>query len=244
MKRTIIRIDEEKCDGCGLCISACPEGALQLIDGKARLVSESYCDGLGACIGECPRGAITFEEREAEAFDEAAVQAHMQQEAQAPPAPPASACPGMRAFGFAGSAPEPGPGPQSRPAASAGPSELTQWPVQMRLVPVNAPYWAGADLLIAADCVPVACAGFHGELLRGRKVIVFCPKLDDTRGYIEKLAAIVRENSIRSVTVAYMEVPCCGGTVRIVQHALAMSGKALPVRTVKVSIQDGALAWS
>ncbi|NOY81493.1 MAG: 4Fe-4S dicluster domain-containing protein [Kiritimatiellaeota bacterium] len=239
MKRTIIRIDEEKCDGCGLCISACPEGALQLVDGKARLVSESYCDGLGACIGECPQDAITFEEREAEAFDEASVKAHM----QAAHGPPPTGCPGVRAFGFAGPPPQPGPSPEARPGASSPPSELAQWPVQMRLVPVTAPYWAGADLLIAADCVPVACAGFHAELLRGRKLIIFCPKLDDTRDYIEKLAAILRENSVRSVTVAYMEVPCCGGTVRIARQALDLSGKTLPVRTVRVSIQDGALAW-
>lgn len=224
MKRNIVRIDREKCNGCGKCVSACHEGAIRLVDGKAELVSEIYCDGLGACVGDCPTDAITIETREAAAFDEAAV-AERQRRQRA--APPAGGCPGTRAFSFAERPACACPG--AAPAAG-GPGELTQWPVQLRLVPVNAPWWQGADVLLAADCVAVAVPDFQQRLLKGRKVAVMCPKLDDPSGYVEKLAAILAENDVRSLTVARMHVPCCGGVVRVAQEAVQRSGKAIPVQ--------------
>jgi len=241
MKRNIIHIDRSKRNGCGKCVAACHEGAIRLVDGKAELVSEIYCDGLGACVGDCPTGAITIEEREAAAFDAEAVATRQRQE-QAPRAtPPAGGCPGMRAFSFAGRAPAACPGASRTAAAAAVPaaaSQLTQWPVQLRLVPVNAPWWDGADILLAADCVAVAVPDFQERLLKGRKVAVMCPKLDDLEGYVEKLAAILAGNDVRSLTVARMHVPCCGGIVRIAQEALQRSGKSIPV-TVQVFDHTG-----
>jgi Pyruvate/2-oxoacid:ferredoxin oxidoreductase delta subunit len=244
MKRQIITIDEEKCNGCGLCVAACAEGAIQLVNGKARLVRDDYCDGLGACLGECPQDAISMEEREAPAFDPAAVAArlgHGEDAKSASPAPPhgghhhpGGACPGMAMLDF-GKAPQ-------RTASGASdktstPSELRQWPVQLHLVPPTAPYWRDADLLLAADCTAFALGGFHGELLQGRRLIIACPKLDDTDGYVEKLTTILAENEVRSLTVARMEVPCCGGLVRIAQQALAASGRDIPFEVVTVGIQ-------
>ncbi len=244
MKRKIIRIDEEKCNGCGLCVNACAEGAIQLVDGKARLLSETYCDGLGACIGECPQDAITIEEREAEAFDEAAVKKHLASAGNsASPKPQAHAhqhhhggggCPGSMARSLTA----------RKGAGSAGssglgtPSELRQWPVQLHLVPINAAYWEDADLLIAADCVAFASGDFHPRLLKGKKLIIACPKLDDTDSYVEKLQEIFSSNNIRSITVARMEVPCCGGLVAIAKQALEKSGKKIPFSTVIMGI-DG-----
>jgi Pyruvate/2-oxoacid:ferredoxin oxidoreductase delta subunit len=243
--RKIIRIDEDKCNGCGLCVSACAEGAIQLVDGKARLVSESYCDGLGACLGECPQDAITIEEREAEAFDEKAAQAHVQKQ-KAPAAAPASApvpslahapshagCAGTRMRSLQ---------PKVAPAACCGDAEpssaLANWPVQLKLVPPTAPYFRGADLLLAADCVPFAYAGFHAKMLPGKPVIIGCPKLDDAGFYVEKLAAILKAAAPRSLTVAHMEVPCCMGLVHIAREAIAKAGVAVPLREITVSI-DG-----
>jgi Fe-S-cluster-containing hydrogenase component 2 len=197
--RKIIVIDEEKCDGCGLCASACAEGAIAMVEGKARLISETYCDGLGACIGECPRGAITIVEREAEAFDDAAVAAHL------------------------------------HPAAA--PSRLRTWPVQIHLVPVRAPFLKGAHLTIAADCAAVAYPDFHARFLADRVVMIGCPKLDDAAAYREKLTAIFRENEIREVEVAIMEVPCCGGLARLVAGAIADSGRAIPLRLTRVGVR-------
>ena len=222
--RNIIHIDEDKCNGCGLCVPACEEGALQIVDGKARLVKEIYCDGLGNCLGECPQGAITIEQREADPFDEEAVAEHLKEQAaeEATPSPSGGGCSG----GCPGSAimdlMRGGDSRKSAPSNQESPdSALRQWPVQLHLVNPDAPYWQDADLLIAADCVPVAYAGFHSELLEGRRVIIACPKLDDTSSYAAKLAALFSRNTIKSVTVAHMEVPCCSGLGQIVQAAAA-----------------------
>lgn len=241
MKRLIVKIDEEKCDGCGACVPNCVEGALQIVDGKARLVSDALCDGLGACLGECPRGALSVEEREAPAFDEEAAKAHMARlglaanhaaprRAELLAAPEAvGGCPGSRAMTL-------GRKPEAAPVV-AGPSELANWPVQLSLMGLRAPYLRGADLLICADCVPFALPNFHADLLRGRVVAVGCPKLDDAEFYIEKLSAILRDNDVRTVAVAHMEVPCCFGLSRVVREALRRAGKNLPLRDLTVTVQ-------
>jgi NAD-dependent dihydropyrimidine dehydrogenase PreA subunit len=249
--RKIVRIDEEKCDGCGLCVPNCAEGALRIINGKARLVAENLCDGLGACLGECPKGAITVEERAADEFDEGAVKEHLHARkhgtgAMSPLMTPALAparhvrhgggCPGSRArlMQVAEQADETAPQEQRK-------SRLGQWPVQLALVPTEGPMWQDADVLIAADCVAFAYAEFHEKMLKGKRLAIACPKLDDVGPYVEKLARIFARNSIRSITVAHMEVPCCGGIVRAVQMALAQAGRTdLPVRDVTVGV-DGSL---
>jgi NAD-dependent dihydropyrimidine dehydrogenase PreA subunit len=246
MKRNIITIDEKTCTGCGLCVSACHEGALQLVDGKARLISDSYCDGLGACLPKCPVDAIKIEEREAAPFDEAAVAAKMKQPPQAapPPAAPqphppalpklACGCPGTMAKKLN----RPAACETAAPAAATGsaPSELRQWPVQIQLVPINAPYFDQAKLLVAADCTAYAYAGFHEKFMKGRITLIGCPKLDEA-DYSEKLGAIFANNDIKSVTVLRMEVPCCGGLVHAVQEALAASGKTIPWRVVTITTE-------
>jgi len=233
-RRKIIRIDESKCDGCGLCASACAEGAIAMVDGKARLVSEIYCDGLGACLGECPRGAITIEEREAGAFDAAAVERHLSHRSAHPvPAPPAAfVCPGAAMRDLA---PEPVAPPA--PAGATPSSQLRNWPVQITLVPVRAPYLNGARLTIAADCTPFAYPDFHARFLTGRVVLIGCPKLDDANAYREKLATLFRENDIREVEVAIMEVPCCGGLARLVAGALGDAQKEIPLRLTRVGVR-------
>lgn len=225
MIRKIIRIDEDKCDGCGLCVPACAEGALQIVEGKAKLVKESYCDGLGNCLGDCPQGAITLEERNADAFDELAVTAHLKESEQP------SGCPGMAAMSFKKELEK-----EESPEAKQD-SMLEQWPVQLHLVSPQAPYWNNADLLIAASCVPVTFGDFQKKLLRNRRIVIACPKLDRTEGYIEKLTAILKYNNISSVTVAHMEVPCCSGLVAMAEKALADSGKVIPYRRIKIGIQ-------
>ena len=237
--RTIIKIDEEKCDGCGQCVPACVEGALQIIDGKARLVREQYCDGLGACLGECPQGAITVEERMADEFDEKAVKEHLAKDAAAEASPqphaaaPATGCPGAVAFALDQPAPdEPAVSSQEGRASS----RLGNWPVQLTLVPVQAPYLQGARLLIAADCVPFALADFHQRFLTGHVLLVGCPKLDDAQLYRQKLAQIFATNDIRAVDVVHMEVPCCFGLVRLVQLALQDSGKQVPASVTNVGV--------
>ena len=233
MKRTIVRIDADKCNGCGLCVSACAEGAIAIVDGKACLVSETYCDGLGACLGECPQGAITTEAREADAFDPAAVEKHLQRRHQAASPAAHAGCPGSMMRQMA-------PRPSAAPCETAArPSGLQNWPVQLHLLSPGAPYLQGADLLIAADCVPFALADFHERLLAGRVVAIGCPKLDDGEAYVEKLAAIFSGNDIKSVTVAHMEVPCCTGIVHITRQALERAGKRLPFRDVTVGIDGG-----
>ncbi|QSH40053.1 4Fe-4S binding protein [Lentisphaerota bacterium ZTH] len=275
MKRKIIEIDESKCNGCGLCIPNCPEGALQVIDGKARLVSDLFCDGLGACVGNCPTGAMKVVEREAEAYDERrvmrekiipaghnTVMAHLRhlkehgaenllqdalevlrehgmdpvaaglfdpQKKDSAPAP--CQCPGSMARSFEQD-------DETIPAGEVK-SQLRQWPVQLMLVSPNAPYFNNADLLISADCVPFAYGDFHNKLLKGKAVVTFCPKLDQTLDiYIERLTEIFNNNNIKSITVARMEVPCCGGTEHIVRKALAASGKEHQI-SVKVVSLDG-----
>ena len=261
MRRKIVQIDEARCDGCGECIPSCAEGAIALVNGKARLSSDVLCDELGACLGECPRGAITVVEREAEAFDEAAVAAHLGRPGKAHEthaAAPASVARPRLALAPDGPAPGagcPGSAPRTLPRrglsivpSGTGPalpapgadSRLAQWPVQLHLVPVSAPYFRGADLLVAADCVPFAYARFHDDLLAGKALVVGCPKLDDVRAYAEKLGRILASNDVRSVTVVRMEVPCCGGISAAARHGLAASGKALPFRDVVVAV-DGTI---
>lgn len=227
--RKIIHIDEEKCDGCGLCVPSCEEGAIQIIDGKAKLVAENLCDGLGNCLGECPRGAITIEEREAEEFDEEAVEEHLCG-LNAPAASPCSGggCPGAAAMDLGA--------PAAREAAVGQPSQLRNWPVQLTLVPVHAPWLEDADLLISADCVPYALGSFHGDLLAGRQVITACPKLDDVEPYLRKLTEIFGAHDIRSVTVARMEVPCCSGLAALVRAALERAGSDTPYEELIVRI--------
>jgi len=227
MIRRIIHIDEEKCNGCGKCVHACHEGAIDLVNGKAKLMREHYCDGLGDCLPSCPTGAITFEEREAPAYDEAAVKA-----AQAAKPAAHTGCPGSRIRQMAAKA----------PAAAGEPvsGQLTNWPVQIKLAPTAGPTFAGRDLLIAADCTAYTYGDFHRRFLSDRTLLIGCPKLDMV-DYSEKLTAIFRGNDIRSVTLLRMEVPCCGGLEHAVKTALAASGKDIPL-TVQVVNIDGTLA--
>ena len=233
--RQIIRIDEQKCDGCGKCIVDCPEGALKLIDGKARLVRENFCDGLGACIGVCPYGAITFEQREAPAFDEAAVKQEMASAPQIQPhglGPPAAPqCPGLQLLDM----PLHAPPASSGTTAEGTASELTHWPVQLALAPAGAPFLQNADLLLAADCAPLAVPDFHGRFLRARKVLLGCPKLDDRESYVRKLAAIIQQANLRSLTIVHMEVPCCTALGHIAQAAFALAGRSVPVNEITVN---------
>ena len=225
MLRKIIRIDEEKCNGCGACARACHEGAIAMVNGKARLMREDYCDGLGDCLPACPTGAISFETREAAAYDEAAVKAA---KAAAP-----HACPGSRPRRLSPR--------RSRPARSTFLASFPQWPVQIKLAPVNAPWFADADLLIAADCTAFAYGNFHADFIRGRVTLVGCPKLDAV-DYAEKLAQIFAANAIRSIRVARMEVPCCGGLESAVRRALEMCGKNIPLAVSVISTDGRRLA--
>ena len=224
MIRRIIEIDEAKCNGCGACAEACHEGAIAMVDGKAKLMRDDYCDGLGDCLPVCPTGAIAFVEREAAAYDEQAVQNNKKQAE----APLACGCPGsqVKKINHAPSA------PTGAPAVAA--SQLSQWPVQIKLVPVSAPYFDGANLLIAADCTAYAYAAFHERFIKGHITLVGCPKLDGA-DYSEKLTEIIRNNDIKSVTVVRMEVPCCGGLEQAVKTALQQSGKFIPWQIVIIS---------
>lgn len=233
--RNIIEIDEEKCDGCGQCIISCAEGALEIVDGKARLVAEKYCDGLGACLGECPTGALKVIEREAEDFDEEAVEHHLEQRkaSQAPDQTMACGCPSAHVQTF-----ERPTACQSanRPVAqSTETSALTNWPVQIRLVPPTAPFLKNADLLVAADCTPVAYPSFHRDFLEGKTVVMGCPKFDDAQAYAEKFAQIFSAASVKSVTVVVMEVPCCSGLPMIVKRGMELAGKTIPMERIIIS---------
>ena len=231
MLRKIIHIDEDKCIGCGLCVDACHEGAIAMVDGKARLMRDDYCDGLGDCLPACPAGAITFVEREAAAYDEQAVLANKQEKAQAQ-LHTHGGCPGSRMRTMAQSA------EASAPAASGeSVSQLAQWPCQLKLVPVGAPYFDGAKLLIAADCTAYAYAGFHEKFIKNHITLIGCPKLDDV-DYSEKLTQIIANNNIKSITIVRMEVPCCGGIEYAVKKAIQDSGKFLPWQCYTISI-DG-----
>ena len=274
-KRKIIKIDEQKCNGCGLCIPNCPEGALQIIDGKARLISDLFCDGLGVCIGHCPEGAIVIEEREAEVYNERKVmenvikqgknviKAHLEhlrehhqhqylkeamdflkeRNIEVPSSKEvlkhkhehtdalSGGCPGSKVIEFAKTH------STKKGEHSKGVSELRQWPVQIMLVPPSAPYLKDADLLIAADCVPFAYADFHQDLLEGKILLVGCPKLDDAEFYKEKIAQILKQNNIKSITCAHMEVPCCFGLMQIIKEALKSSGKEIPLEEVTIGIK-------
>jgi ferredoxin len=233
--RKIVKIDEDLCDGCGLCVPGCAEGAIQIIDGKAKLLADNLCDGLGNCLGTCPKGAITIEERPAEAFDQEAVEKRPAAEKSKPTGPPAGGCPGsmMRML-----QPKPAEA-QAEPEDGASNSQLGQWPVQLTLVPTSGPMWQDADVLIAADCAAFAMPDFHEKLLAGKSLAIACPKLDNVQPYIKKLTEIFANNTIQSVTIAHMQVPCCSGLVRAVQEALARSGRDdIQVNDVTVKI-DG-----
>ena len=226
MIRKIIKIDEEKCSGCGACAQACHEGAIEMVNGKARLTREDYCDGLGDCLPACPADAISFEEREAPAYNEAAVTASKLKKAGASVP---SGCPGSQAKSFARAT-------DTRPVYAPQPMEsrLAQWPVQIKLVPLSAPYFDGANLLVAADCTAFAYGNFHNDFMRNRVTLIGCPKLDGV-DYSGKLTRIIADNDIKSVTVIRMEVPCCGGLETAVKRALQQSGKFIPWSVVTIS---------
>ncbi len=229
-KRNIVKIDEDKCNGCGDCVGACAEGAIKIIDGKAKLVSEIYCDGLGACLGHCPMDAITIEVREAQEFDEEATEAYLAQEKEEKPAG-GFVCPGTMARNLAKK--------DSTPIAEGDvPSQLGQWPVQLKLVSPMAPYFKGSDLLLTADCVPFAMADFHQKLLRDKSIVIACPKLDDSsEAYIEKLTEILKMNSLKSLTVVHMEVPCCSGLVLMAKQAIERSGVKVKFEDITMDLQ-------
>jgi len=234
--RKIIEIDESLCNGCGQCIISCAEGALRIVDGKARMLAEKYCDGLGACLGECPTGALRIIEREADDFDEEAVEELLKNRdaAKPHPVPPVGGCPSARLQTFAPSGPCQSANAPVQLGAATG-SALSHWPVQVRLVPPSAPFLKGADLLIAADCVPVAYSDFHRDLLSGKVVMLGCPKFDDVESAIQKFTEIFASSGIKSITMAIMEVPCCGNMRHIVSEALSRSGQTIPVREVVIS---------
>ncbi len=221
MLRKIIKIDEEKCDGCGLCADACHEGAIGIVNNKAKLLREDYCDGLGDCLPVCPKDAITFEEREAQKYNEEAVKENLRQKNGV------HSCPGSMTATFNRK--------DSQSIEYKQESALKQWPIQIKLVPINAPYFEGADILVAADCTPFAYGSFHKDFISGKITLIGCPKLDDG-DYSEKLTEIFAKNNIKSVTVTRMEVPCCGGIEFAVKKAVEQSGKAIPIKTVIISV--------
>jgi len=239
ISRKIIEIEEEKCDGCGQCVPSCAEGAIQIVDGKARLTAEKYCDGLGACLGECPNDALHIVEREAEDFDEKAVEEHLQKSPPSPPpAPPTMACgcPSSQIQDFL--KPFKSCEEANQPASYAGNvSALSHWPVQIKLVPPNAPFLKGADLLVAADCTPFAYPDFHRDFLKGKVLMVGCPKFDDAEAYIQKFTDVFKISGVKSVTVVTMEVPCCQGLPVIVKKGMAAANADIPMSHVVVSLR-------
>ncbi len=259
MIRQMVEIDEEKCNGCGDCVPSCAEGAIQIIDGKATLISDNLCDGLGACLGDCPLGAITVVEREADEYDEAAVHEHLKEvgheslahheESAAPAtggcpsaavksfAAPVGGCPSARVMNFNESPVEEKTEVASCPShLTPRPSHLSQWPVQLHLLPPTAPFFQNADVVLAADCVAFAYTDFHEDFLKGKALAIACPKLDDTSPYVEKLTAMITQSNIKSLTVLHMEVPCCNGLAFMAQQAIADSGRDVPFETVCIGI--------
>jgi Pyruvate/2-oxoacid:ferredoxin oxidoreductase delta subunit len=245
--RKIVRIDEEKCNGCGACTTKCAEGALQLINGKAKLISENYCDGLGACLGECPTGAILIEERTAENFDKKKAENHLyeiEQDEEPEYGCPSnkageiektkitlSGCPGSRMIQFTNET-----AVQNSRKTGTQPSALRHWPVQLTLVPTRAPFLKGADVILTAQCVPFAYVGFHEDFLKDHALLIACPKLDDAEAHLEKLTAILRDSDIKSLKVLRMEVPCCGGLVYIAKKAIEASGKKIPIEEIIIGV--------
>ncbi|MEN8258744.1 MAG: 4Fe-4S dicluster domain-containing protein [Thermodesulfobacteriota bacterium] len=248
VRRKIIEINEELCDGCGQCIIGCAEAALELVDGKAKLVAEKYCDGLGACLGECPTGALKIIERVSDEFDEEAVEALLEANRQKEDKSEEAPVPETMACGCAGSniqsfVPQTPCQSANQPKAMtpAGSSALTHWPVQIRLVPPSAPFLQGADLLIAADCTPIAYANFHQDFMNGKVVMMGCPKFDDQQSYVDKLAEIFATANISSVTTAIMEVPCCGSMRAIVSEAIKQAGVEVPSKEIVISTRGDIL---
>jgi NAD-dependent dihydropyrimidine dehydrogenase PreA subunit len=241
VNRKIIEIDEELCDGCGQCVPSCAEGALEIVDGKAKLVADFYCDGLGACLGECPTGALQVIEREADEFDEEAVEERLEslaKEETPQVIPMTGGCPSAQLKSFAQPAAQKESGESAQGSAQ---SELTHWPVQVKLVPPTAPFLKGADLLVAADCTPIAYPNFHRDFLKGKAVMVGCPKFDDVEGYIQKFADIFRTADLNSVSVVVMEVPCCQGLPIIVERGMEAAGKKVPMEKVVISARGEVL---
>lgn len=245
IKRKIVKIDEGKCDGCGICVTACAEGALKIVDGKAKLVSDKYCDSLGACLPGCPQGAISIEEREAEPFDEESVKLHLARKADT-----ACGCPSAKVKEFEKKDTLPCGCPSStvtqfkkteikldKKPTGTGASELAHWPVQLTLVPPKAPFLQGAEVLLAADCTAFACGGFHTDFLKNHALLVACPKLDNYEAHLAKLTEILRQSDIRSLSVLRMEVPCCSGLKRMAMQAILSSTKDIPFRETVLSIQ-------
>ncbi len=232
--RKIVKINEDKCNGCGECIISCAEGALKIIDGKAKLISETYCDGLGACLGKCPQDAITVEEREAEGFDEAAAEEHLKAEEAKDTLPCGCSSSNVQQFEKSGKTPAP-----AAVLTEAGTeSRLTHWPVQLTLVPPAAPFLKGTDLVLAADCVPFAYAGFHRDFLGDNTaLLVACPKLDDFQAHQKKLNEILEQSGIKSLTVLHMEVPCCSGLVRMARQAVLVTGNVVPFRDITINVK-------
>jgi Pyruvate/2-oxoacid:ferredoxin oxidoreductase delta subunit len=231
--RNIVKIDEDKCDGCGLCVTACAEGAIEIIDGKAKLVSEIYCDGLGVCLGHCPQDAITIEKRESAEFDEEATNAYLAEKESAakPKEQMPCGCPGTMAKQL---------DKKCDSADGDVSSQLAQWPVQLTLLSPQAPYFKNADLMLTADCVPFAMGDFHSKLLKGKAIAIGCPKLDDSQPYIEKLAEIIKLNNLQSLTVVHMVVPCCSGLTFIAKEAIKLSGTAISFTDITIDL-DGSV---
>ncbi|MCF8074569.1 MAG: 4Fe-4S binding protein [Desulfotignum sp.] len=244
--RKIIEIDDEKCDGCGNCVPSCAEGAIQIVNGKARVISDKYCDGLGACLGECPQDALHIVEREAEEFDEAAVHELLKQQAQTEKSAGqrkpvmTGCCPSAALKTFSDTSCD--CANQPRVTGSGGPSALGHWPVQIRLVPAGASFLKDADLVIAADCVPVAYPSFHRDFLAGKAVMIGCPKFDDTQGYVDKLTDVFKKSGIKTITAVIMEVPCCSGLPHIIKKALENSGMDIPFSQVTISARGEILS--
>ncbi|MBU0992154.1 MAG: 4Fe-4S binding protein [Proteobacteria bacterium] len=239
VKRKIIKIDEELCTGCGECVIACAEGAIAIIDGKAKVISDNLCDGLGACLGECPEGALEIIEREADEFDETAVEVHLEAQKKNEEDAPKMAC-GCSSTHIQSFAPQSPCQKANQPAAiESGKSELRHWPVQIKLVPATAPFLKGAELLVAADCVPVAYPSFHTDFLKGKAIMMGCPKFDGAEEYIQKFTDVFTTADIKKITCAIMEVPCCSGMKTIILKALEKSGKNIPVEFVTIGAQGG-----